>query len=65
MFQSIAGTEAANRSFGIEVARLAGLPPEVVLFTLYARACDPVLPLLKAETRFQPLWVADLDGCSR
>ena len=26
----------------------AGLPPEVVLFTLFARACDPVLPALKA-----------------
>jgi TetR/AcrR family transcriptional regulator, regulator of autoinduction and epiphytic fitness len=25
------------------------LPPEVVLLTLYARACDPVLPLLKAS----------------
>jgi TetR/AcrR family transcriptional regulator, regulator of autoinduction and epiphytic fitness len=24
------------------------LPPELVLFTLFARACDPVLPLLKA-----------------
>lgn len=24
------------------------LPPEVVLFTLFARACDPVLPVLKA-----------------
>lgn len=24
------------------------LPPEVVLFTLFARACDPVLPMLKA-----------------
>jgi AcrR family transcriptional regulator len=26
----------------------AALPPEVVLFTLFARACDPVLPALKA-----------------
>jgi AcrR family transcriptional regulator len=25
-----------------------GLPPEVVLYTLYAKACDPVLALLKA-----------------
>ncbi|HEY0818948.1 MAG TPA: TetR/AcrR family transcriptional regulator [Rhizobacter sp.] len=25
-----------------------GLPPEVVLYTLFARACDPVLGLLKA-----------------
>lgn len=26
----------------------AEIPPEVVLFTLFARACDPVLPALKA-----------------
>lgn len=26
-----------------------GLPPEVVLYTLFARACDPVLGLLKAS----------------
>lgn len=26
----------------------AGVPPELVLYTLYARACDPVLPLLRA-----------------
>lgn len=26
-----------------------GLPPEVVLYTLFARACDPVLSLLKAS----------------
>lgn len=26
----------------------AGLPVELVLFTLFARACDPVLPALKA-----------------
>ncbi|MBL8325292.1 MAG: TetR/AcrR family transcriptional regulator [Rubrivivax sp.] len=30
------------------------LPPEVVLFTLYARACDPVLPLLKASGQYTP-----------
>jgi len=28
------------------------LPPELVLYTLYARACDPVLPMLKAGGRF-------------
>lgn len=28
------------------------LPPELVLYTLYARACDPVLGLLKAGGRF-------------
>ncbi|MBL8342064.1 MAG: TetR/AcrR family transcriptional regulator [Rubrivivax sp.] len=32
----------------------ASLPPEVVLFTLYARACDPVLPLLKASGQYTP-----------
>jgi len=26
----------------------AGVPPEVVLYTLFARACDPVLGVLKA-----------------
>jgi AcrR family transcriptional regulator len=28
------------------------LPAEVVLFTLYARACDPVLPVLKASGQY-------------
>jgi hypothetical protein len=28
------------------------LPAEVVLFTLYARACDPVLPVLKATGQY-------------
>jgi TetR/AcrR family transcriptional regulator, regulator of autoinduction and epiphytic fitness len=28
------------------------LPPEAVLYTLYARACDPVLPFLRAGGRF-------------
>ncbi len=28
------------------------LPPELVLFTLYARACDPVLPLLKSTGQY-------------
>jgi AcrR family transcriptional regulator len=37
----------------IEAAQAAGqvdpaLPPELVLYTLYARACDPVLSVLKA-----------------
>lgn len=31
----------------------AALPAEVVLFTLYARACDPVLPLLKATGQYR------------
>jgi len=26
----------------------ASLPPELVLYTIYARACDPVLPVLRA-----------------
>ena len=29
-----------------------GLPPEVLLYTIYARACDPVLGLLKASANF-------------
>ena len=34
---------------GQEAGRLdASLPPEVLLYTIYARACDPVLGLLKA-----------------
>jgi AcrR family transcriptional regulator len=28
------------------------LPPEVILFTLFARACDPVLPLLKSTGQY-------------
>ncbi len=28
------------------------LPAELVLFTLYARACDPVLPILKASGQY-------------
>ena len=28
------------------------LPPEVVLYTLFARACDPVLGLLKVSTQY-------------
>jgi TetR/AcrR family transcriptional regulator, regulator of autoinduction and epiphytic fitness len=30
----------------------SALPPEVVLFTLFARACDPVLPVLKATGQY-------------
>lgn len=29
-----------------------GLPPEVVLYTMFARACDPVLNVLKASANF-------------
>jgi TetR/AcrR family transcriptional regulator, regulator of autoinduction and epiphytic fitness len=31
----------------------ATLPPEVVLYTLFARACDPVLGLLKASGQYR------------
>lgn len=30
----------------------ASLPPEVLLYTVYARACDPVLGVLKASANF-------------
>ena len=30
----------------------ARLPPEVLLYTIYARACDPVLGILKASANF-------------
>jgi hypothetical protein len=30
----------------------ASLPPELVLYTLFARACDPVLGLLKAGGQY-------------
>lgn len=30
----------------------ASLPPEVLLYTIYARACDPVLGVLKASANF-------------
>jgi len=36
------------------------LPPELVLYTLYARACDPVLPMLKAGGRFSDEEVIEL-----
>ena len=41
----------------ITAAQAAGslnprLPPEVVLYTLFARACDPVLGLLKANGQY-------------
>ena len=35
------------------------LPPEVVLFSLYARACDPVLPLLKSTGQYTAEQVQD------
>lgn len=35
------------------------LPPEVVLFTLFARACDPVLPVLKATGQYSAEQIQD------
>ena len=35
------------------------LPPEAVLFTLYARACDPVLGFLKAGGRYSEAQIVD------
>lgn len=37
----------------------ARLPPDVVLFTLFARACDPVLPLLKSAGQHPPERIFD------
>ena len=36
------------------------LPAELVLFTLYARACDPVLPILKASGQYGREQIFDL-----
>ena len=49
----------------ITAAQAAGqidpkLPPEAVLYTLYARACDPVLPFLRAGGRFSDEQVIDV-----
>lgn len=38
----------------------ATLPPEVVLYTLFARACDPVLGVLKASGQYTDEQVIDL-----
>jgi TetR/AcrR family transcriptional regulator of autoinduction and epiphytic fitness len=35
------------------------LPPEAVLFTVYARACDPVLGFLKAGNRYSDAQIID------
>lgn len=35
------------------------LPPELVLFTLFARACDPVLGLLKSQGRHEDAQIVD------
>jgi TetR/AcrR family transcriptional regulator, regulator of autoinduction and epiphytic fitness len=49
----------------ITAAQAAGdlnpeLPPELVLYTLYARACDPVLGLLKASGQYSDQRITDL-----
>ena len=36
------------------------LPPEVVLYTIYARACDPVPAFLKAGGNFTDSQIVDL-----
>jgi TetR/AcrR family transcriptional regulator, regulator of autoinduction and epiphytic fitness len=36
------------------------LPPELVLYTLYARACDPVLSLLKASGNYSHEQIIEL-----
>ena len=43
----------------------AALPPEVVLYTIYARACDPVPGFLKAGGRYADAQIVDLvlDTC--
>jgi TetR/AcrR family transcriptional regulator, regulator of autoinduction and epiphytic fitness len=36
------------------------LPPEVVLYTLFARACDPVLGLLKATSTYSDEQITEM-----
>lgn len=36
-----------------------GLPPELVLYTVYARACDPVLGLLKSTGQYTDAQIVD------
>ena len=36
------------------------LPPEVVLYTLFARACDPVLSVLKASGQHSDADIIDM-----
>lgn len=38
----------------------AALPPEVVLYTLFARACDPVLGLLKAGGQYDDARIIEI-----
>lgn len=58
---------AAQRGGEIDAA----LPPEVVLYTLYARACDPVLGLLKLSGQYSDARIVEMlvstcfDGLAR
>ncbi|GLS16447.1 hypothetical protein GCM10007935_38870 [Hydrogenophaga electricum] len=36
-----------------------GLPPDLVLYTLFARACDPVVALLKDSGQYTPAQIVD------
>ncbi len=38
----------------------AALPPELVLYTIFARACDPVLGLLKASGNYNNAQITDM-----
>ena len=38
----------------------ASLPPMVVLYTLYARACDPVVGFLKQGSQYSNAQIVDL-----
>lgn len=48
--------EAAQREGRIN----PGLPPLAVLYTLYARACDPVLEFLKTSGQFSDTQIVDM-----
>jgi AcrR family transcriptional regulator len=48
--------EAAQREGSIN----PGLPPLAVLYTLYARACDPVLEFLKTSGQFSDAQIVDM-----
>ena len=49
----------------IGAAQLSGhldprLPPEVILYTMFARACDPVLSVLKASANFSDEQIVEI-----
>jgi TetR/AcrR family transcriptional regulator of autoinduction and epiphytic fitness len=37
-----------------------GVPAEVILYTIYARACDPILALLKASANYTDIRIIDI-----